>query len=128
MKTLLSILIFAATATASAQINQKTVTLRKQYPLTPSFQFEQLPMQMDFEKNFASGQNKIPTINILSTERFPKPSTNSIQKAFNYYNSLKKPVDFSGFIMMGYSMMSNQPILNTAPTEGLRFSPGNVKN
>jgi hypothetical protein len=119
--------IFILTICVSA-FGQKTVNLTKQYPGITSFQLKEVKPQRNFERNFIHHANESTGSNILSTELFPKPLTHSIQKAFNYYNSLKKPVDYSGFRMMGYSTIPNKALITDAPRESVRFFPANIKD
>lgn len=127
MKILLSIAFLSASLTAAAQINQKTLELRKNYPKMSAFYPKQnakfsVPIQFSYrEKSPAE-------ISIVSTSAYPKPSTQSIEKAFNYYNSLKKN-DYSAFVSLGYALMTNQRyIINNTPQESIRFFPGNTKD
>jgi hypothetical protein len=113
---------------AFGQVNQKTLDLTKQYRGIASFQLKEIKPKFNFERNFIHQANESPGSNILSTELFPKPSTHSIQKAFNYYNSLKKPVDYSGFLMMGYSTISNKALITNVPQESVRFFPANIND
>lgn len=58
----------------------------------------------------------------------PQPSTQSIKKAFTYYNSLKKPVDLSGVLVVGYSLLSNQQfMIYNKPEETVKFFPTDQK-
>ena len=127
MKILLSIAIVSASLTAAAQINQKTLELRKNYPKMSAFYPKQkanfsVPIQFSYpEKSPAE-------ISIVSTEDYPRPSTQSIEKAFNYYNGLKKN-DYSAFVNLGYALITNQRyMLNSPPQESIRFFPGNTKD
>ena len=126
MKILLYIFILSFAFTANGQINQKTAMLRKQYPLLQSFEVERVQVYA-FQRNFIRHNARPLTASILSTEHYPKPSTHSIQKAFNYYNSQKRN-DYSAFVMMGYSMIANKNLINTAPAESVRFFPGNSRD
>ena len=126
MKILLYIFILSFAFTASGQINQKTAMLRKQYPILQLFELERVPVQA-FQRNFIPHETRPLTASILSTDHYPKPSTHSIQEAFNYYNNQKKN-DYSAFVMMGYSMIANKDLINTAPAESVRFFPGNSRD
>ena len=127
MKIVLVLFILLIAISAQAQINQKTASLRKQYPLLHSFELKEVSVP-PFERNFMRHGNETMTTNLLSSERLPKPSTHSIQQAFNYYNSVKKQADYSAFLMMGYSLMTNRNVIYLAPQESLRFFPGNSHN
>lgn len=82
---------------------------------------------MNFKRSFIYHGYDVAGTSILSTGLHAKPSMHSIEKAFDYYNSLKKP-DYSGFVMMGYSMISNKTLINNAPQESIRFFPANSKD
>lgn len=126
MKILLSISILTASLTTTAQINQKTIELRRNFPQMSAF----YPKQNagNFRISFSSPEKSPADVSIVSTERYPKPSTQSIQKAFDYYNGLKKN-DYSAFVTMGYELLNRQQnvIVNTSQ-ESIRFFPGNVKD
>lgn len=128
MKNSLSIIILCIAMSAQAQINQKTLELRKHYSKMPAYQLKVNSASMTF-KNTYLYKGKTPEItSIVSTEGMPKPSTHSIEKAFNYYNSLKKPQDYSGFLLTGYSIFTKQNVISNTPQESIRFFPANVKD
>lgn len=128
MKIFLSSIIVALCTTSFAQINQRTANLRKQYSELQPFQLKVEPLQMSFNRNLIQYKFETTESPMLSTELRAKPSMHSIEKAFNYYNSLKKPADYSGFVMMGYSMITNKALINNTPQESIRFFPANSKD
>jgi hypothetical protein len=128
MKNSLSILILCFAVSANAQINAKTLALHKHYSQMPSYQLKLNSVPLSFQNNFRLQQAISPIIPIVSNEAAPKPSTHSIQKAFAYYNSLKKPQDYSGFLLTGYSIFTKQNVIGNVPQESIRFFPANTKD
>lgn len=128
MKNSLSIFILCITVSAHAQINQKTLELRKHYSKMPAYELKMNSKSITFHNTFLyEGKSPILT-SIVSTEGTPKPSTHSIEKAFNYYNSIKKTQDYSGFLLTGYSIFTKQNVIGNVPQESIRFFPANVKD
>jgi hypothetical protein len=128
MKTLLSISVLCIAVSSFAQINQKTIELRKHYPKTLDYRLKIDPARLTFQNNFFADNNISRSISIISTEYTPKPSTESIKKAFSYYNGLNKTPDYSGFLLTGYSLFTKQNVMSSMPQESIRFFPANAKD
>ncbi len=132
MKILLSIAFLFSTTSASAQINQKTIEIRRQHTKLASYYPKQNAtfVPMIFYSNAVSKNTSLASLNVVSSNAFPKPSTYSIEKAFDYYNSSKKKgPDYSGFLIMGYALLNKQQfIISNTPEETVRFFPANIKD
>jgi hypothetical protein len=127
MKIALSITILSISV-CYGQINPKTIELRKRYAHESTLQLK-TPQLFPVNGTSIHNKNQEHIFTKLSLEIDDKPSTHSIQKAFNYYNTQRKQPDLSGFIMMGYSAFTKQPYsINSQPAESLRFFPANVKD
>jgi hypothetical protein len=127
MKISLSIAILSISV-SYGQINQKTIELRKHYGHPSTFQVKTLQPFLS-PTTYISYHIADKASTNLATVRQSKPSTFSIQKAFDYYNNQKKQPDLSGFVMMGHSAFSKQPFsYNSQPAESLRFFPANGKD
>jgi hypothetical protein len=128
MKTLLSIFTLCIAVSSFAQINQKTIELRKHYPKTPDYRLKIDAAPITFQHNFVADNQIKQSVSIVSMENTPKPSTQSIKKAFSYYNSVNKTQDYSGFLLTGYSIFTKQNIMGGMPQESIRFFPADAKD
>lgn len=128
MKTSLSVLTICIAIAANAQINQKTIALRKQYTKSSTFNLREYQVPESLQYSFLYKQETPAVASLIATE-LPKPSTTSIKKAFTYYNSMKKPIDLSGVLVMGYSVLNKQQfVISNVPEETVRFFPANARD
>jgi hypothetical protein len=127
MKISLSIITLVLGFSSYGQINQRTIALRHEYTKVTALHLTQQTISL--QKNFLYTHQEAESVNMLSTENYLKPSSHSIEKAFNYYNGLQKQSDYSGFTLAGYSTLTNQQIrINSHEKESFRFFPANVKD
>ncbi|HEY0652462.1 MAG TPA: hypothetical protein VGD65_05000 [Chryseosolibacter sp.] len=128
MKTSLSIILLCSAICAQAQINQKTIELRKSYTKNSTYRLREHQIPASLQNSFLYKEKNPEIHRHVSRASMPQPSTQSIKKAFTYYNSLKKPVDLSGVLVVGYSLLSNQQfMIYNKPEETVKFFPTDQK-
>lgn len=128
MKTSLSIILLCSSICVQAQINQRTIELRKSYTKSSTYLLREHHIPVSLQNSILYKEKNPAIHSQVSRAVMPQPSTQSIKRAFTYYNSLKKPIDLSGVLVVGYSLLSNQQfMIYNSPQEPVKFLPADQK-
>jgi hypothetical protein len=129
MKISLSIVFLVTGFFSYGQINQRTIVLREQYTKETALNLKQRAVPEALQKTFLYSREIPEQTSTLSTDNYFNPSSHSIERAFSSNSGLKRQPDYSRFLLLSYSALTNQQIhVNPREDNSFRFFPVNMKD